>query len=87
MLHGCCQAFDPYSRNPVVVHFRDCEFAAAVLHCLAFLWNVAELEKQKARQCFETGVAWEFWRGRSYYLDQKTRDKARTPAPAPAPGR
>jgi cardiolipin synthase (CMP-forming) len=33
------------------------------------------------------GVAWEFWRGRSYYLDQKTRDKARTPAPAPAPGR
>jgi cardiolipin synthase (CMP-forming) len=31
------------------------------------------------------GVAWEFWRGRSYYLDQKTRDKARTPAPTPAP--
>jgi CDP-diacylglycerol--glycerol-3-phosphate 3-phosphatidyltransferase len=30
------------------------------------------------------GVAWEFWRGRGYYLDQKTRDKARTPSPAPA---
>jgi len=30
------------------------------------------------------GVAWEFWRGRGYYLDQKTRDKARTPAAAPA---
>jgi len=29
------------------------------------------------------GVAWEFWRGRGYYLDQKTRDKARTAAPAP----
>ena len=30
------------------------------------------------------GVAWEFWRGRSYYLDAKQRDKTRTPAPAPA---
>ncbi len=31
------------------------------------------------------GVAWEFWRGRGFYLDQKTRDKARTPAPAETP--
>jgi CDP-diacylglycerol--glycerol-3-phosphate 3-phosphatidyltransferase len=31
------------------------------------------------------GVAWEFWRGRSYYLDQKTRDKARTASSSPAP--
>ena len=31
------------------------------------------------------GVAWEFWRGRGYYLDQKTRDKARTPAASTTP--
>jgi cardiolipin synthase len=31
-----------------------------------------------------SGVAWEFWRGRSFYLDEKKRDKTRTAAPAPA---
>ena len=31
------------------------------------------------------GVAWEFWRGRSYYLDAKQRDKTRAPSTTPAP--
>jgi hypothetical protein len=60
--------------------------AAALLFLAALVDGAAATWLAIAAAAMTTaGVAWEFWRGRDYYLDKRIRDKAARAAAASAP--
>jgi phosphatidylglycerophosphate synthase len=58
--------------------------ASALLFATVWAGSAATSLAIAAAAISTAGVAWEFYRGRGYYLDQKQRDKARTPSSTPA---